>query len=210
MDRCFKHVFRNFSTLFLTVFVVTLPVYMVYAFIFRNVLAVRELHDVIATFPGKKQVGGVGAAQLDRYDLVGWLIIGGLVLALLFFVRCVRRTMERDADGHAPTVIDSLTHAPTKKPSLATAIRELPREMLMGVLDALIVGFLLEQIGFGLSEFLPDQQTWIGIGLTYAITKAAMAPFILVPWALATAGGYSPAKRSVSSSSVSTDDATSV
>src|SRR3712207_4907980 len=101
LDRMLRATFRNYSTLFLMCAALSVPVAVIYCFIFRSSIAVHELHDTILSFPGKRQIAGVGRQTLLTSRYVGWglVLLGVLVLPLL--ARGARRIIERDADGHA-------------------------------------------------------------------------------------------------------------
>lgn len=183
LDKAFRLAFRNFSTLFLLAAAFSLPASLIYCFFFRNAIAVSELHGTILSFPGKRQVAGVGHNTLVTARLVGWglVLVGVLLLPLL--ARATRRVLERDSEGHAPTVVDSLRHTPERQPSLHAASKDL-RSLAIALVTAVVIGWLALEAGLRLSEVLSDGRMWVGVGLARGIAWALAAPFVLVPWAL--------------------------
>lgn len=208
VDRSLRLTFRNFSTLFLLALVVFGPLYVGYNFYFRDVITVREIHDVIRTFPGKRQVGGVGRAELDLARSVSLAALALSLVALPLLARHARRIFERDAAGEAPTVTDALRNSPSSKSSLRTAVTQGLPATVAGVLVGLGVWWLTQRIGSGLSEFLPEDQAWTVVGASEAISRAAGAAFVI--GAIASAVIYRPENRSSSGDSVSTVDSTNV
>ena len=65
VDRAFRFVFRNFSTLWLIVATIVFPLHLAHGFAYRDVIAVRELHGAIEHFPAYLKVKGVSAARLS-------------------------------------------------------------------------------------------------------------------------------------------------
>jgi hypothetical protein len=189
LDKALRLTFRNYSTLFLLFGAFSIPAALIYCFFFRSAIAVSELHDTILSFPGKKQVAGVGHDTLVTARLIGWGIVLLGVLALPLLARCARRVLERDADGHAPTVVDSLRHRPETPPSWWPTydIKAQGATLLIAV----VVGWLALEAGLRASEFLSDGRMWVGVGLARGIAWAVAAPFVLVPWALSSRPGGS-------------------
>jgi hypothetical protein len=182
LDKALRLTFRNYSTLFLLVGAFSFTASLIYCFFFRAAIAVGELHDTILSFPGKKQVAGVGHDTLVTARLVGWAVVLLGVLALPLLARCARRALERDAGGHAPTVLDSLRHSPGAVPPWWPNYDI--KVVGVSVLIALVVGWLALQTGLRLSELLSDGRMWVGVGLARGVAWAVATPFVLVPWAL--------------------------
>src|SRR5918999_6295134 len=64
VDRAFRFAFRNYSTLWLIVATAVFPLHLVHGYVFRDVMAVSELHRAIELFPERRQVARVSAADL--------------------------------------------------------------------------------------------------------------------------------------------------
>jgi hypothetical protein len=181
LDRGLRATFRNYSTLFLMCAAASVPVALTFCFIFRGAVAVHELHDTILTFEGARQIAGVGRTTLLTSRYVGWgLVILGIPI-LPFLTGGARRILERDAAGHAPTVLDAVRNRPERKPKLGEVLQP---PVLAGLLIALIVGVLTLMAGLAISELLSEGRLWVGVGLARGVAWAAAVPFVLVPWAI--------------------------
>src|SRR5918996_4067814 len=65
LEQSLQATWRNFATIFFAATLITLPLHVGRAFAYRDVIAVRELHDAIEQFPGARQVRSIGTAELD-------------------------------------------------------------------------------------------------------------------------------------------------
>ncbi|MEA2461557.1 MAG: hypothetical protein QOH90_1734 [Actinomycetota bacterium] len=183
LDRTLRVTFKNYSTLFLLAAAFSVPASLIYAFFFRNAIAVSELHDTILGFPGKRQVAGVGHQTLITARLVGWGLVVLGVLSLPFLMRAAGRILERDRSGHAPTVWDALTTKPEASTSIGGILAG-PLPLAAASIVALVVGVLALFVGLSLSEFLSSGRLWVGVGLARGVAWAAGVPFVLVVGAL--------------------------
>ena len=184
LDRALRLTFRNFPTLFLMVAAISVPVASIYCFIFRNAIAVHELHDTILTFPGKRQVAGVGRETLLISRWVGWgLVLLGIAMTP-YLVRAARRVLERDASGELPTVSDALREKPATIPRLKDTIKARSGVLIAGAVVGLAVGILTLLVGLAAAGFLSSGRLWAGVGLARGIAWAMGVPFVLVPAAL--------------------------
>ena len=195
LDRAFAAAFRSFSTLFLVVAVVTIPLHLVYSFTFRNVIATTEIHGEIERFPNYRQVRSVGPRELRDAAIGSW-ILTGLELALVpLGVRAVRRVIEVADAGGVATVPDAWRTALSQRASPApSSTQDLPAAAI-GVVVALVVGFLLGRIGAVLVEPLTPDFSWVGHGAAGAIARAAAAPFALTAIAALAKGHPPPAPK---------------
>ena len=186
LDRAFRLTFKNLSTFVLIAAVVALPLHVVYAATFQRVIAVSELHDDISRFPKTRQIRNVGRDQL-RNARLGLLAVTLVEIAALpLVIRAARRTLEDDERGLLPTVTRSWAGAlaPTHG-ALLRALRRHLGPLLVGLVVALVVGILIERIGTLLIEPLPDDDAWGGVALVQAAARSLAAPFLAVPWAVA-------------------------
>ncbi|MEA2497762.1 MAG: hypothetical protein QOH26_167 [Actinomycetota bacterium] len=184
LDRALRLTFRNFPTLFLMVAAISVPAATIYCFIFRNAIAVHELHDTILTFPGGRQVAGVGRQTLLVSRWVGWGLVLAGVLLIPYLARAARRVLEREAAGEVPTVLDALREKPSTKPRLKEAFAAARGPLIVCLVIALLVGTLTLLVGLALSEFLSEGRLWAGVGLARGVAWAMSVPFVLVPLAL--------------------------
>ncbi|MDQ3785147.1 MAG: hypothetical protein M3360_09805 [Actinomycetota bacterium] len=183
LDNVLRIIFRNFSTLFLVVAVLIVPVHLAYSFIYKNVAQVEELHPYIENLPRGRQVQSVGRAVLAeaRRRYVWVTVAEALLLPLL--AGATRRVLDVDAAGGLPGVIDAYRHLLSKRvgPARRAASPALLATVASGIVLALVIGWLLQTIGFTFTELGPDGARWLIAGLTRAIAFAAAAPFALVP-----------------------------
>lgn len=184
LDNVLRIVFRNFSTLFLVVAVLVVPVHLAYTFTYKDVAQVEELHPYIENLPRGRQVQGVGRAVLAeaRRRYVWVTVAEALLLPLL--AGATRRVVAVDAAGGLPGVIDAYRHLLSKQ--LGPARRKASPAARMGavaagVLLALVIGWLVQTIGLLGAEVGPDGARWLIAGIARATAFAAAAPFALVP-----------------------------
>ena len=183
LEPTLRLIWRNFWTLFLVVAVVTVPLHVVHAFAYRRVVEVRDLHDNIDSFPVTRQVRSVGRDALEDYRraLTGITILELVLVPLL--VGAARRVAQVDAEGRLPTVIDAWTHAlgSWRRPS---PIPGSPFSLAVGLLLAVLVGWLVGALGTVLSEPVPDVLAFGPVGLGRGLARAAGGVFALMPPAL--------------------------
>ena len=110
LDRALARTFAELSTLVLVALVLTGPIHLVQAYLFRDALAVQEIAPEIRAFPEGRQVRGVAKGDLttERTAFYGALGIELLLLPLAF--RATKRAMEVTEDGGVPTVLDAWSH----------------------------------------------------------------------------------------------------
>lgn len=191
VDRAVRCTFRNFSTLFLIVAVVTVPLHLAYSTVFKNVIAVSELHAAIEAFPSERQVRSVGRAELASWRSAG-IAIAVLEVALLpLLAIATRRAIDVDRAGGIPTVVDAYGQI---RRAGRTALPHPARRDLGGLavvaLIALATGVLARAAGSIVIEPLGDDSAFLGVAVIEATARAAAAPLFLTALAF-TAG---PAK----------------
>lgn len=187
MDRILRLCVRNFSTLFLVVFVVIIPLHLIYAFVFHNVFAVQELHPAIADLPPRRMVRGVDQAAISRARLWFWVLVAVEVVAIPLFVRAAARILSMDAGGRVPSAVAAwrtLGDAAKHRDSAAPGAGAISACLLIGVM----VGALTWLILASLVDLVPDPATAAGLALADATSRAAGAAFLLTPLALRSGG----------------------
>ena len=185
LDHAFRLTLKNFTTYFLLVACVTVPLHVGYAFVFQKVIAVSEIHDEIETFPSERQVRSVGTAELEDARSVLRFITVLEALMLPVLARAARRVLADDSDGRMVTVKRAWGHLRGTGGSLLGAWSRHAFALLIALATALVLGFLAERVGILLSEPLSDQRAWAGVGLAQAVARALAAPFFIVTWAVA-------------------------
>lgn len=183
IERALARTFRNFSTILVIVAVVVIPIHLVYAFTFRNVIATSDFHAAIEAMPDYRQVRSVGPPQLDHARLVFWIITAAELALVPLAVRATRRAFIVDDAGGVPTATDAWSRALQRqegrkfRPGWVVPA-------LVGVGAAAATGLLLAGIGSSLTGFLSEDWRWTGVGLTQALARAGAAPLALGPLAL--------------------------
>ena len=182
LDRLLQLVVRNFSTLFLVVFVVIVPLHLVYGLFFLDVFAVRELHPAIANFPESRLVRGVGRSDVAQARIWFWVVAGVELLLVPLIVRAIRRVLELDHEGRVPDAISAWKTAGSH-----TGL-DAPRPAMSSVAALGVAGLLVGGLTWfaldALVELLPDGMVGLGASLADAASRAAGASFALVGWAL--------------------------
>ena len=196
IERAFARTFRNFSTIFMLVVVVVLPIHLVYAFTFRNVIATSDFHEAIEAMPDYRQVRSVGPPQLDDARLVFWIITAAEVALVPLAVRATRRVFIDDGAGQVPTATNAWGGA-LKRQEGRTFGPGWVVPALVGVGAAAVAGLLLAGIGSNVTGFLSEDWRWVGVGLTQALARAGAAPLALGPFALIRAKAAPPSAPKV-------------
>ena len=179
LDSGLRITLRNFSTLFLVVATILLPLHLVYAYAFRNVIATRDLHDDIRAFPtDSRQVKSVGKPQLRNAAIGNWVVEGLSIALIPLFLRAAGRVKEVDAEGGVPNVPDAWSHARSKAGRYGWAEGAIP-VILGGTLIALLVAALAQAIGLLLIEPIGDDGTWAAFGLVRGAARSAGLTFLL-------------------------------
>jgi hypothetical protein len=183
LNNMLRLVFKNFSTLFLVVAVLVVPLHLAYSFVYKEVAQVQELHPYIENQPRGRQVQGVGRAGLaEARRRYLWILIAELLL-LPVFAGATRRVLVVEAAGGLPGVIDAYRNLSKRgtrtggKPSPASRFGA----VASGLLLALVICWLVQGVGLLIAEMGPDAARWLIAGLTRALAFAAGAPFALVP-----------------------------
>ena len=182
VDKAFRAALRNFSTLFLIVAVITVPLHLLYGIVFQNVIETRELHSVIQTFPETRQVRSVGRAQLMQAR-VGLALVTLIELAVLpFLARAARRVLRMEEAGEVATVGAAL-RAIREEPAIPFGLDRMG-PVLVAAAIGFAIGFAIERTGLLLLEFVSDESTFPFFGLMQGVSRAAGAPFLLAGLAL--------------------------
>ncbi|MDQ4095443.1 MAG: hypothetical protein M3174_04455 [Actinomycetota bacterium] len=180
LDRALRTTFRNFSTLFLLVAIVSVTAHLLYGIVFRDVLAVTELHPYIAELKFGRQVNDVAARDLRSAEMGRWVLFGVQALFLPLLVPAARRILVRDEHDEVPTVPDAILHPREPRGRLGFAWRggEL-LTVVVGLLLAATVWYLTQRIGLLAAEPLPDRLNFLAFELVRGVAVALAAPFLL-------------------------------
>ncbi|MGH2750505.1 MAG: hypothetical protein ACRDK3_06485 [Actinomycetota bacterium] len=179
LDRPLRTTLRNFSTFFLIVALVTIPVNVAWGFFFQDVIATQEVHAAIEALPSGDRVRGVDEEAIDRARYARFIALA-LQLALLpLMLRAARRAIERDQAGHIPTALGSWRFAATGARASSTSSR-LSGVALAMTGFAVVVWVLTSLIGRLLAAPVADSIAWLIVGLLQGAALALALPFVLV------------------------------
>jgi hypothetical protein len=180
LDRALSTTLRNFSTFFLVIALVTIPLNLAWAGLFRDVIATREIHAEIRTLPPEDRVEGVNGDDIDRARYAQWLVLA-LELALIpLMLRAFRGVIERDQAGHVPTTWGAWRGVGRKPAERPSSWR--PSLILAMAAIALVVWLLGAAIGALLAAPVPEARAWLVVGLMRGAALALALPFLLVGW----------------------------
>lgn len=178
LDDAWRATLRNYSTFFLVVFVVLLPLHLIYGLVFHDVLAVRELHPAIAEFPSTRQVRGVGQSDVERARLAFWILLGLEVALLPLLAKACRAVLDQDERGEV-TSVKAAWRAVRGQPSPATY--RPPAPILAGALGgALLIAGLAELALGAAADLAPTAAAGVAFALASAVARSAGLPFLLV------------------------------
>lgn len=183
LDRAFRLTLRDLSTYFLVAAVIFVPLHVVHAFAFQDVIAVTELHDQIAELGENETVRRVGPGDLDMYRLTGLLVLLLEILALPLLASAGGQVLDQRSRGELPSVRAAWAKSTEYLPSLRDLTR--PGALLTSFVLAVAIGILARMTGSLIIEPLSDRTAWAGVALVEAGARSLAAPFVMVPAALA-------------------------
>ena len=183
LDSALRVALANFSTLFLLVAMLYVPLQAARSYAFRDVVEVRAIHDAIARFPADRRVRGVDRERLGSYRRLG-LVVAAIQVGLLpILTGGARHALEEDRQGRLPTVAGSLAGG------VARPILPVPGgPVLASVAIAAAVYLLGSAIVRLIVEVTPDAVAWAVAGVGEGTARAAAVPFVLATAALGTKG----------------------
>jgi hypothetical protein len=197
LDRAFHRALHSFSTLFLIVAVLTLTLHLVYSVLFRDVIALSELHLEISSLRPNVVVQGVGPRDAASSETFFWALTALEVLAIPLLVAATHRVIQVDERGGVPTVPDAYSHVSEVRSRFSLRfVRSGWAAVLLGAAAAFLIGYLFERAGLLLTEVLPDDWLFVGAGVVRGLSRAVAAPFFLATMVTAgeaaSAGGSAP------------------
>jgi hypothetical protein len=169
LERALSKTFANLSTLMLVALVVTGPLHLVQAYVFKDALAVAELAPEIRAFPEGRQVRGVAKQDLENEKTTLLIVLGIEILLLPLVLAAAKRVVEvSDRDG-IPTVVDAWTHltAPPRGGYLSGP-------GLVALVLGLVSAWLTWMIGTRLADMASADLAWALIGVTRATSVALL------------------------------------
>jgi hypothetical protein len=161
-----------------SVFTVTL--HLVYSVIFRDVIAMSELHPELSLLRPNAGVRGVGPSDLSRAETFYWILTALEIVAIPFLVAGAGRILQVGAAGGVPTVPDAYRHMPEVRDRFTLRFdRSGWAAVVLGAATALAIGYMFERAGLLLTEVLPNDWLFLAAGLVRGLSRAVAAPFFL-------------------------------
>lgn len=185
LDDSLRATFRNYSTFFLAVFVILMPLHLVYGWVFQDVFSVRELHGAIAEFPPARQVRSVGQSDIERARLWFWILVALEVALLPLFATASREVLDQEERGE-------VTSASGAWRALRGGSLGMPRPRVAPLLGAaalaLVVAALAETALRSVAGFVPDDLAFLALAFASAAGRSCGIPFFGVAAASGGAG----------------------
>jgi hypothetical protein len=181
VDRAFRFAFRNYSTLWLIVASVVFPLHLAHGYVFRDVIAVSELHPAIELFPERRQVARVSAADLAEARRWYAALTAVEVAFIPALAGAVTRVLEEDLRGGVPGALRAWGGATRLN---LRGLIGCPGPLLVALVISFAAGWLAETTGRLLVEPLPPGLMWIGAALTAATARSLALPLLLATMAM--------------------------
>jgi hypothetical protein len=172
-----RSTFRHFWTFFFIAAAITVPLHLIYVFLFHNVIAIRELAPQIALFPSARQVHFVGPPQLQHARMALWVLDAVEVALLPLAIRAAGAVLEMDQKSEVPTALKAWRDSFRRH-----RMKFLPRSnsaFLIAVLIAVVVGVFLDAIARLIAEPIGTNWSFVVLGLAQGSARAASAAFFL-------------------------------
>ncbi|MGH2774580.1 MAG: hypothetical protein ACRDJT_03995 [Actinomycetota bacterium] len=179
VDWALKTTLRNFSTFWLIVAAVTIPLNLAWATLFQDVIAAREIHEDIESLPSEDPVRGVDGDAIERSRYAQLIVLALELGSIPLLLRATRRAIEQDASGHVPTALGAWRAVGRSSGARSSARWQLSVALAMAGF-ALVVLILATLIGALLAAPMPDSVAWLVVGLTRGAALALALPFLLV------------------------------
>jgi hypothetical protein len=180
LDRVFRVAFRNFSTLSLIVAAVAIPLNLAYSFIWRNVIALSDLHDIISRLPAGQRVRGVSPDDVAAAR--GWALalVGVQILLIPVLVRAAGAARDDEASGGVPTVVGSYRNVTGRRGPNQDYAAGRGVTIVVAIVFAAGIYLLVSVAGSVVTGLLPERLSFLGGGLTRAVALALALPWPLV------------------------------
>ena len=183
LDHSFRLTFANFSTLFLLVLAIGLPLHLAHALATREVVAARSVADRVDDLDAP--AGDITAEDVSSAR-TWYLLLNLIELALLVsLIPAARAIVEADEGGEVPTVSGGLRAIGRRSGWRLGAASGAWREVAVAALVALAVGYLVEATLNQALDLWTGASSFVGVAAAQATARATGAPFFLVTAALA-------------------------
>ena len=168
LDRALAKMFADLSTLILVACVVTVPIHLVHAYVFKAELSVREMGPEIASLDEADRIRGVNRDDIEVERT--WLAIVVLIelLTIPVVARAAQRVHSVSKEGGVPTVMDAFAHLRSGTRIGRPPIGPLAVIVVLGALTA----WLVLTIGTRVADMAPADLAWLGVGSARALAMA--------------------------------------
>jgi hypothetical protein len=172
-----RNTFRHFWTFFFIAAGVTVPLQLIYVFVFHNVIAIRELAPQIALFPNARQVHFVGPHQLHDARVGLWVVDAIEIVLLPLAVRAARTVLQMDQRGEVPTALGAWRDS--IRSQTAKFLPPFNGALLAALVIGALVGVLVDAIARLIAEPIGANWSFVVLGLAQGSARAAGAAFFL-------------------------------
>ncbi|MGI8775065.1 MAG: hypothetical protein ACR2KQ_08665 [Actinomycetota bacterium] len=185
LDDSYRAMLRHFGTFFLVPAVVIAPLHLAYAFAFREVIALGELHSAIEALPRGADVRGITGSDIATARLVFWGLVAVEILLVPIFAAVTRRAMKAEEGERIGRILGYWQGLRDEKggghPPTGVLV---PAVLITGM-----IAILASQVVAPLVQVVPSSLAWAVAGLGATTAHCLAAPFLLVPWAWTTGTG---------------------
>ena len=109
LDHSLRLAVRNYSTLFLFVLLLVMPLHLAYTYAFRDVFSISELHPQIENLTGERRVHGVGPDDLSAARLTLLALSAAELTLVPLLARGARAAFARDSAGGVSTATNIIS-----------------------------------------------------------------------------------------------------
>ena len=117
LDRVFRTAWRSFSTLYGIVALVTIPLNLAYAAVFRRVIALAPTFAAIGGVPEHGALEGIGADEVGAARLWFAVLVVAEAALLPVMARAAACAIEAEATGELPGILRSYARALSRRRS---------------------------------------------------------------------------------------------
>lgn len=182
LERALQLTFRDFSTWFLLVALVVVPIELVYSFAFRDVIAVRHIHGAIEAFDEGQDARGVGPGELRTARIARWGATALQLLLLPWLATVARGLLDQLVGGRVPSIRAALAERRARA-SVLGALTRAPATLIAAAGTSLLLGLLLFQLGNLVIEPVRGGAAWAGIGMVHGVARSVALPVLVIAWA---------------------------
>ena len=189
LDRALAKMFADLSTLILVACMITVPIHLVHAYVFKAELSVREMGPEIDALNETDRIRGVNRGDIEVERT--WLAIVVLIelLTIPVIARAAQRVYSVSEEGGVPTAMDAYRHLRSGTGRGRPPIGPLAVIAVLGGLTA----WLALTIGTRIADMAPADLAWVGVGSARALAMAVALAMVGGSVAALPGGAHPPA-----------------